>query len=348
MHLQRDKSVFDVTSLPLDKYAAALGLPGAPKVKFVREAQAAKKKAAKAALVAAGEKASSSAKADAAEESEEEGATGKVRTKYDRMFERRNQGVLSEHYSKLIDHDAKRSEASSSSDEDGSSDSAAEDELIGGNGDDGAGSDDDEADFITLKRADHALSDDEGAEPSASAHLSKRALAMGTSKKAMALAGKRGQGEKITFDDAGLPHALYELQDELAFRAGGDAKSLAQRYVEEEGARLKEQDQLDKERVRERKRERKRILKEREREERGEEKKGAASATLAPLEDDDGYETPDFVFPGEESGEEEDDDDEDEQEEEEATPPPAKKRKSAAAATTIEDDEALALRLLGA
>jgi ATP-dependent RNA helicase DDX10/DBP4 len=79
VHLQRDKATFDVTALALDKFAGALGLPGAPKVKFVREAQAAKKKAAKLEAKAAKQ---------AAIDGDDDAAAdpAKVRTKYDRMF----------------------------------------------------------------------------------------------------------------------------------------------------------------------------------------------------------------------------------------------------------------------
>ncbi|KAJ7730205.1 hypothetical protein B0H14DRAFT_3899306 [Mycena olivaceomarginata] len=65
------------------------------------------------------------------DEGEDEPAkkSGAVRTKYDRMFERKNQNVLSAHYSKLIEGD---------------------------------GDDDDEEEFITLKRADHELDGGEG------------------------------------------------------------------------------------------------------------------------------------------------------------------------------------------
>jgi len=38
--LQRNKEVFDVTKLPLDAYAAAIGLPGAPSIKVVHAAKA--------------------------------------------------------------------------------------------------------------------------------------------------------------------------------------------------------------------------------------------------------------------------------------------------------------------
>ena len=36
--LQRDKTVFDVTKLPAEEYAASLGLIGAPRIKFVQVA----------------------------------------------------------------------------------------------------------------------------------------------------------------------------------------------------------------------------------------------------------------------------------------------------------------------
>jgi ATP-dependent RNA helicase DDX10/DBP4 len=42
--LQKDKSIFQLDKLPLDAYAAALGLPGAPKVKFIDQAMAKKRK----------------------------------------------------------------------------------------------------------------------------------------------------------------------------------------------------------------------------------------------------------------------------------------------------------------
>ncbi len=65
------------------------------------------------------------------------------------MFERKNQSVLSEHYTKLVDHTADRE-----------------------------GEDDSEDEFITLKRADHELDDDELPE---SGFTSKRKFKMANS-----------------------------------------------------------------------------------------------------------------------------------------------------------------------
>lgn len=36
VHLQRNKEIFDVHALPAEKFAESLGLPGAPKIKFVK------------------------------------------------------------------------------------------------------------------------------------------------------------------------------------------------------------------------------------------------------------------------------------------------------------------------
>ncbi|KAE8190746.1 hypothetical protein CF328_g5879, partial [Tilletia controversa] len=149
----------------------------------------------------------------------EVGKDGKVRTKYDRMFGRKNQGVLSEHYAKLVADDAESS-ASDSGSGSGSYDDSDGEAMA----EDGFGHDD-ENDFLTLKRADHAPSDDDEAGstfassvllqpdgtvsttsadklaparahlPMAEAHLSKRKLLQGSSKKAMAAAGLRGSGD---------------------------------------------------------------------------------------------------------------------------------------------------------
>lgn len=40
VHLQKDKTIFDVTKLPAEAYAASLGLPGVPKIKFLTREQA--------------------------------------------------------------------------------------------------------------------------------------------------------------------------------------------------------------------------------------------------------------------------------------------------------------------
>lgn len=39
IHLQRDKEVFDVSKLPVEEFAASLGLPMTPKIRFISQKQ---------------------------------------------------------------------------------------------------------------------------------------------------------------------------------------------------------------------------------------------------------------------------------------------------------------------
>ncbi|GAA6011808.1 hypothetical protein JCM10207_004251 [Rhodosporidiobolus poonsookiae] len=289
VHLQKDKSIFKVDTLPLEEYAASLGLAGAPKIKFTTKQQAseAKNKVRQVEDIrkdleervggsdddededeseeGSGEEddeEASEGESDEEDEREEAGAVAGpsstragaadededkakgVKTKYDRMFARKSQTILSDHYTKLISHD----------DEAGASGST---DLLAA----GAGDDDD---FMTIKRRDHAL--DESALP-ASSFVSKRKLKMGQSKKAML--STKGNPSKLVFDDEGEGHAIYELGDEDDFRALGDAEEQRRAFVEKEGRALKQQDVLDKKRAKEKKRERKRKRKDGDREAHG-------------------------------------------------------------------------------
>lgn len=398
VYLQKDKEVFDVLALPLEKYAASLGLPGAPKVKFVKEASAARKKA-EAKARALEKLAASEATVVSSEGAENQTSDGKVKTKYDRMFARQNQGILSEHYAKLVSDERQESpdtdSDTSDSDDDGDSEKPTNFDEAGaapptswlGNDDDESGADD--GDFLTLKRQNHTLDgsdneeemsshtpaagkkDDIDAQHSEEAgyHLSKRKLLQGQSKKAMASAGKRGAGTKLTFDDEGVPHELYELQDEAAFQQGGSAADQAKRFVEEEGEKLKQQDIEDKERVKEKRREKKRREKERNRGQDGtddEEESEGGPMVLAPEDNrEDGYVTPDFELDGESEQGDSDEEDDGPPEAEQATgkgrkqsgqqqqrPPKKAKsdRRSAKGASepssSLAADEELALRIL--
>ncbi|PWN93387.1 DEAD-domain-containing protein [Acaromyces ingoldii] len=370
VHLQRDKTTFDVLALPLEPYAQSLGLAGAPKVKFVKEASAAKKKAEKM-LAAESRRAVAESPANVEDGSAEKGGADKVKTKYDRMFERRNQGVLSEHYGRLLAEDIDDEADDDDEEEDDDEEGEEEDDLLGEA--EKQGDEDDNDGFMTLKRADHALSGDEeeegdedndGEKPTDldkakalirdakfvedEAHLSKRKLALGKSKKKMAASGMRGQGEKLMFDEDGKPRKVYELKGEEEFKGEGDADEMARKFREEEAERLKEMDKVDKERVRERRREKKRKEKEgrragQKRERQDDDEEGGVE--LADFDDDDGYETPDFVLPEDRRSVASDDEDEPREEQR-----PAKRKRTSITErgpTTLENDEELALRLLG-
>ncbi|KAF9463268.1 ATP-dependent RNA helicase dbp-4 [Collybia nuda] len=333
IYLHKDKSIFKLDELPVQQFAESLGLPGAPKIKFLNREIAKKKTASRAVAVAQGEVLKDVAKdakdsesggesdgsESSSEESQESGDESKegteprsaepaarkpskstgVRTKYDRMFERKNQNILSEHYSKLIDHE----------------------------------SDDGDEDFITLKRADHDLSDGGEIERE---NLSKRKLKLGNAKRAIV---KNGVAKKLVFDEEGVPHELYEMGDaEDWFKSKGGlagAKEEGIKFAEGERGRMKVADIVDKEEAREKKREKKRKRKDKE--------KGVADADMVgafidPPSDDDGYVSPEFDLPNLPS------------EDEEMAPPPKRNKvlhNNPSYSNTVEEDEELALQLLG-
>ncbi|KAL5520774.1 DBP4 [Sanghuangporus sanghuang] len=340
--LHKDKSIFKIDELPAEKFAASLGLPGAPKIKFLSKEAAKKRKNAshlekgprKEVAPASdegeqsddgsGDNASSQEKdKDMQQIEENEDRTkksGVVRTKYDRMFERKNQNILSEHYTKLVEHHQS------------------------GNGDE------DEDDFITLKRADHDLDTSNiSSQPTPSASLaptsdlhatSKRKLKIGQSKKAMLK--YKGQGEKLLFDDEGKAHKIYEMREVEEEFKDRDALDVAKEFADGERGKLKDADVEDKALAKEKKREKKRKRKEKERQERAAPGSGAVQIEPTVV---NGYESPNFNFIS--SGSDADDDT--------YNVPLTKKRKIAKGSeiapadvgTSLEDKETLALRLLG-
>ena len=134
------------------------------------------------------------------------------------MFERKNQNILSEHYTKLVDHSADV---------------------------------DDEDDFITLKRADHQLED----LPTIleSEYTSKRKQRMALSKKAIVKNGPKGH--KLVFDEEGHAHELYEMKElDEVFKDKDDVKEAGKKFAESERSKMLEVDVLDKEEAKEKKR----------------------------------------------------------------------------------------------
>ena len=254
IYLQKDKTVFTLDGLPLDDYATSLGLAGAPQLKFNLL------KTTQAENVSASENRDEEVQSDIAgvfgrkRQTQDVDSTALVsctskapqllliathhrrnppRTKYDKMFARKNQSVLSSHYNQVVERDQNGPSLTDSVD-----------------GDDN---------LLSLKRADHELEDD--ALP-LSAHISKRKLKRGQSKKAMM--ASRPLAEKVVFDEDGGAHPIIELKNEEAFLAQGPASDQGERFIEIEREVLSQQDVHDKERERLDKREKKRRRRERE------------------------------------------------------------------------------------
>lgn len=217
VHVQHDREVFRFDELPWDKYAELLGLPGAPQIKL-GSGNAAKERKNQLRQLLQLERANAAGDLPPA---------APPRTKYDRMFERQNQTVLSKPYLSLTDH------------------TAADD------------------DFITVKRRDHALVEEELPD------LSLPALKRQAKRALLRKLSKHGSANKVRFDDEGNPHAVYELGDEADFELAGDARTQQQQFVAREAAVMGEADAADKEHARQKRQDKKRKRREAERRARG-------------------------------------------------------------------------------
>ncbi|CAI6082583.1 unnamed protein product [Clonostachys chloroleuca] len=234
IHLQRDKEIFNLDKLDLDAYAAGMGLPGTPQIKFQKGEDIKRIKNAPRANM------SSDSESDMDLDGPKEKPKKKkdeVRTKYDKMFERTNQDVFSSHYSKIVD--------------------------------DQDNNDDSDDDFLAVKRR---LNDDDlDAESRKAPGTTIKALDLGggeayvvdSKRREKALKSKkkmlkfRGNASKLVYDDDGNAHEIYELQDEDDFKQEGTAEELRQRFLEGETVRVKEADIDDKALARQKKREKK-------------------------------------------------------------------------------------------
>ncbi|KAK1755921.1 P-loop containing nucleoside triphosphate hydrolase protein [Echria macrotheca] len=239
--LQKDKEVFQFDKLDLDAFAASLGLPGTPQVKFQKGQDIKRLKNASRAAMSSGSE----------DESDGEGPKPKkdeVRTKYQKMAERQNQDVLSSHYRKLV---------------------------VGEEDDE-----DDDGDFLSVKRVldDDALDSaaggaGEGAAEPKVVTLGKQELIIDSHRREKLLRSKKklakymDKGSRLVFDDDGVGHAIYELQGEDDFHQEGPAEQLRREFVEAESNKVREADVEDKEAAKKRRKEKRERQRAREREE---------------------------------------------------------------------------------
>ncbi|KAJ2843334.1 ATP-dependent RNA helicase dbp4, partial [Coemansia brasiliensis] len=275
--LQKNKAIFKVDEMPLDEYAESLGLPGAPQIKFVKRSAAKNKSYDDVNTLPKEER--ERLRRERMAEIEEENAPvhdeGKVKTKVDKMFARKNAGVLANHYQKLVENNE------SSSDED----------------------------FITLKRADHALSSDDQSESEEdepvvktvavnpdtgmpvvipnipSQEMSKRQL-----RKVKEKIIKNTRNTRIVFDDDGNARPLYELKNEESFREQGDVRTQVDEFQQRNLAHMEQADIQDREMARQKRREKRLAKKIREREEMGLDQSDYEDApVLGGASDEDGH-----------------------------------------------------------
>lgn len=260
VHVQKDKEIFQLQKLGLEDFAASLGLPGAPRIKFMKGDNAKElKNAPRRGL-------SSSEGEDSEGEGEKKSKKKEVRTKYDRMFERKNQDVLSEHYTKLVQDEL--------SDDDDEKDNKP------------AAADESDDDFMAVKRripVKEGDADETALVTDALDAEGKKVVKIAGAKEPLLIDSKRREkelkskkkllrykekGHRVVFDEDGKPHELYEMEDEEAFKARGSAEEQRRRFVEEEKQTVEEADAIDRELAREKRQAKKIKRKERERAER--------------------------------------------------------------------------------
>ncbi|KAI0106161.1 DEAD-domain-containing protein [Nemania sp. FL0031] len=257
IHLQRDKEVFDMKKLDLEAYAASLGLPGAPIIQFEKGEDIKKlKNMPRAGL------------SDSDSEFDPEKKKPKARTKMDKMFERTNQDVLTNHYTNLVGDNTDKTA------EDSDDDFLSVKRVIEG---------DDLDTVATLPIGAKIIHGLGGEEPFIVD--SKRREKMLKSKKQMLKF--KGKGERIVFDEEGNAHHPYQIQGEEDFERDGDAEAQRLKFVEDEFARVKEADVDDKALAKEKRREKREKRKAREALENGLETTGAMPRLETPDDGED-------------------------------------------------------------
>lgn len=242
--LHKDKTIFKVDELPLAEFASSLGLPGVPqlRLKGLNTDDSKKKK-------------NMSRQLGKDSDDEKEKDKTKVVTRLDRMFNRKNQNILTDHYQSLLTEDstAKPSESAVADEED-----------------------DDDAPFLKVVRrlsasdADHTAPGDlkptlniPGAAPLIiDSHRREKLL---HSKKA--LAKYKPKGTKLVFDEEGQSHQIVELVDEEKFKKEGDVGQMREEFIKKEKERAEKEDVVDRALAKEKRREKKEKRKRREREE---------------------------------------------------------------------------------
>lgn len=272
IYVQKDKDIFNINNIDLEGFAASMGLPGAPKIKFQKGDDAKKlKNAPRMPLV------SSDDEENGGNTEDKKSKKREVRTKLDRMFERRNRDVLSDHYSKLIAED---------------NSSEAADEMADA---------DEDNDFLSVKRVlssgdtsgVQSLGVSGGVEVKAITGIGKEPIIIDSKRREKLLKSKKmllklkGHGTKLVFDDQGDAHEVYELENEEDFNQRGPVEFQRTKFLQEEVARVEEADLIDKQLVKAKKRERKERRRAREAAERLAEDNGVVPTSARDDKDED-------------------------------------------------------------
>lgn len=244
IHVRKDKEVFKLRELPLEEFAASLGIPGAPKIKFMDGDSAKSLKNAPRYAIS-----SSDGEAD----SHSEGGMPKkkkaaTRTKYDRMFERKNQDILSHHYQQLIANESDKDKVDVDEDDVFLEVKRRLEDHSSEVGDNEANGDLDQSGAVRL-----IPGLGKGASPLVIDSKRKQKL-LQSKKKLLKLKDK---GTKFVFDDQGRARQIYELEDENQFRQRGPADLQKLQFLDTEQKKLQAADITDKQMARDKRKKKK-------------------------------------------------------------------------------------------
>ena len=255
IYLQKDKEVFQLKEYDLEAFAASLGLPGTPRIKFMKGDNSKQKKHASRQTIEVSE---------SNEEEEISKKTKPVRTKYDRMFERQNQDVLADHYKKMVRDDSNDLSTPANDFTGEATTNAADDDFLAVKR--RIPADDEEEDFSADGDASTApggrVVHIAGASQPIVVDSNRREKLLHSKKKLTKLMDK---GKRLVYDDDGNPHELYELENEADFKAKGLPEVQRQKFIEAAREVVSSADVEDKATARAKRKEKLRKRKERER-----------------------------------------------------------------------------------
>lgn len=237
IHVRQDKDVFRLRELPLEEFAASLGIPGAPKIKFMNgDGAKTLKNASRHAMSSSDEDPGSHSEGGMPKKKQ-----AATRTKYDRMFERKNQDILSHHYQQLLADDFDKDNVDVA-EEDGFLKVKRRLEDLSSEADDGeANGDLDDSETVRL-----IPGIGKGSLPLVIDSKRKQKL-LQSKKKLLKLKDK---GTKLVFDDQGQARQIYELEDENQFKQRGPAHVQKMKFVDAEQRKLQVADITDKQTAR--------------------------------------------------------------------------------------------------
>lgn len=272
IHLQHNKRVFKVSELPLDEFARSLGLPGAPKLRFIPRSS--DKNASRELLKEQGVSKPVSRECSSDSESEkvdDSANTTKQIRKIDKMFKKKNLNVLSEHYAKLRENE----------------DSGASSVDVDVDVDEAESSEDD---LLTIKRADHEIKEEDLPSITGAALKPARRDILKTKKRYLVkVAAKQmsAGSKRLIFDDDGHAEEAFPYEKESSFNRDA-AQSMASEYASQSLSVMKEADVEDRarerDRLREKKAHKKRKIKARENDDDGSEDLNSAPRLLSDSE----------------------------------------------------------------